>query len=73
LRSRRRRSLSLASTIRSRDARSSASSRATWLRRSPPRNANGSSDVAIKAAHQAASPAPDCADVTSRNVSIPHT
>ena len=50
-------------------ARRSASSRATWLRSSPARKANGSSAVATNAAHAAASPAPAWPPSTSRNVS----
>ena len=39
------------------------------LRIRPPRNANGVSQAAMKAAHQAVSPAPARATVTSRKVS----
>ena len=48
-------------------SRSSASRWETWLRRRPPRKANGVSHAAMNAAHQAASPAPALAAVTSRN------
>ena len=79
-RSSRRRSASPASTSRAREARSSssrsrssASSWETWLRSSPPRNANGSSADEMNAAHHAASPAPAFAVATSRNVSSAQT
>ena len=45
----------------------------TWLRSSPPRNANGVSAVATNAAQKATSPPPARATVTSRNVPSAHT
>ena len=53
--------------------RSSASRCETWLRSSPPRNANGIRPVATNAAHQATSPAPARATVTSRKSPSAHT
>ena len=61
------------STSRARDARSSSTSPAMWLRSRPARKASGSSAVAANASHRAAAPAPPVAAVTTRNVSSPHT
>ena len=63
-----RRAASPASTIRAREACSSSTRTEMRRRSSPPRNAKGVSQAEMNAAHHAASPAPERAIVTSRNV-----